>query len=57
MFKVKQRETGKYYFMLFAMNGYILVTSQDYASKAACYNGIESVRKHSYDAVIEDETE
>lgn len=57
MFKIKQRKNGKYYFMLFATNGYMLVTSQDYSSKAACYNGIESVRKHSYNAIIEDETE
>lgn len=57
MFKVKQRENGKYYFILLAKNGYVLVTSQDYNSKISCYNGIESVRRHSFDAVIVDETE
>ncbi len=57
MFKVKQRENGKYYFILMARNGYVLVSSQDYASKVSCYNGIESVRRHAYDAIIEDETE
>lgn len=56
MFKIKQREDGKYYFILMARNGYVLVTSQDYASKVSCYNGIESVRRHAYDAIIEDET-
>ncbi len=57
MFKIKQRKTGKYFFILEVSNGYVLVTSQNYTSKAACYNGIERVRKHTNTEIIEDETE
>lgn len=56
MFKIKQRKTGKYFFILEASNGYVLVTSQNYSSKAACYNGIESVKTHATTKIIEDDT-
>lgn len=56
MFRIKQSTNGKYYFILQSTNGYVLVTSQDYASKAACYNGIEAVRKYASTEKIEDET-
>ncbi len=40
---------GKYYFRLKAGNGEVIFTSQGYASKKSCLNGIESVRKNSQD--------
>lgn len=54
---VKQRVTGDYYFHLKASNGSIVVTSQDYASKAGVYNAIESMRKNSHTETIEDNTD
>lgn len=57
MFKIKQRKNGKYFFILEASNGYVLVTSQNYSSKAACYNGIESLKTHATTKIIEDETD
>lgn len=55
-YEVKQQKDGKYYFHLKAPNGMVLVYSQGYASKAACYNAIEGVRKHGITEIIEDET-
>lgn len=40
---------GKDYFRLKAGNGEVIFTSQGYASRKSCLNGIESVRKNSQD--------
>lgn len=56
-FVIKQRKNGSFYFFLKAANHQVICTSQDYASIAACYNGIESVKKHSQTENIVDETE
>lgn len=37
---------GKHRFNLKAGNGQVILTSQGYASRAGCDNGIESIRKH-----------
>lgn len=40
---------GKHYFRLKAGNGEVIFTSQGYAARNSCLNGIESVRKNSQD--------
>jgi uncharacterized protein YegP (UPF0339 family) len=53
-FEVKQAKNGKFFFNLKAGNGEIILTSQMYADKRGCKNGIESVKKNSAsDALFE----
>jgi uncharacterized protein YegP (UPF0339 family) len=50
MFEIFQSEkTEKYYFRLKAKNGQQILSSQGYAGKSGCKNGIESVKKNSAD--------
>lgn len=44
---IKKRTNGEYQFNLKAGNGEIILTSEGYATKAGCENGIESVKKNS----------
>ncbi len=44
-------------FDLKAGNGEVIATSEVYTSRAACLNGIESVRKNASAAKLEDQTE
>jgi uncharacterized protein YegP (UPF0339 family) len=53
---IRMRKTGKYYFYLQAPNGYVIVTSQDYESKIATKNGIESMKRWAHTENIEDLT-
>ena len=46
-FVVHKGKDGKDYFALKAGNGEVIFTSQGYASRKSCLNGIESVRKNS----------
>ncbi len=46
-FEVKTDKAGKFRFNLKAGNGQVILASQGYASKDACMNGIESVKKNS----------
>lgn len=48
-FVITIRKSGDHQFNLKADNGQVILTSQGYASKAACENGIESVRKNAPD--------
>ena len=48
-FEVKIRKNGEFQFNLKAGNGEIILTSEGYTTKAACLNGIESVKKNSAD--------
>ena len=48
-FIVKTDAQGKYRFNLTAKNGQVILSSQGYASKSGCENGIESVKKNSAD--------
>lgn len=41
---------GKFRFNLKAANGQVILTSQGYAEKSGCANGIDSVRKHAANA-------
>ena len=53
---LKKGTTDKFRFNLPASNGQVIATSEAYATKAACMNGIASVRKHAADAKVEDLT-
>ncbi len=46
-FEIIKRTNGEYQFNLKADNGKVILTSEGYASKAGCENGVESVRKHA----------
>ena len=46
-FVVTVRKDGAFQFNLLATNGQVILTSQGYASKASCLNGIESVKKNA----------
>ena len=49
-YEIKKSTTGQYFFNLKAANNEIILTSEQYSSKAACHTGIESCRKNSADA-------
>ena len=53
-FVVKETATG-FKFDLKATNGQVILTSEVYTTKAACLNGIESIKKNCVGAV-EDQT-
>ncbi len=46
-FVVKTRSNGEYQFNLVAGNGQNILSSEGYSTKAACMNGIESVKNNS----------
>lgn len=54
-FIVKETKSGVK-FDLKAGNGEVIATSEVYTTKAACMNGIESVKKNAPDAAVEDQT-
>ena len=45
-FQVYEGNNGKHYFRLTARNGQNVLSSQGYASRASCKNGIESVKNN-----------
>ncbi|MCC6606136.1 MAG: YegP family protein [Anaerolineae bacterium] len=49
-FQIYTSENGEYYFRLTARNGQNILSSQGYASKAGCQNGIESVKNNGTNA-------
>ena len=55
-FAIKTVKTGMR-FDLKAGNGEIIASSEVYSSSAACYKGIESVRRNASEAKFEDQTE
>ena len=48
-FQVKTGNDDKLYFNLTAKNGQVIFSSQGYADKSGCENGIESVKTNSQD--------
>ncbi|WP_028296612.1 YegP family protein [Olivibacter sitiensis] len=46
-FVVKTGANGQFYFSLKATNGQKILASEGYTTKAACQNGIESVKKNA----------
>jgi len=55
-FVVSETKNGGYKFNLKAGNGEVIASSEVYASEVSCRNGIESVRKNSTLAGVEDQT-
>ena len=53
-FQLYQDKSGAYRFRLTARNGLVIAVSEGYTSKAACENGIESVRSNAPSAEIEE---
>ncbi len=51
-FEVFKDKASQFRFRLKASNGEIIATSEAYTTKAACMNGIESVRKNAKDAEV-----
>ena len=49
-FEMYRDKAGEYRFRLKARNGEIIATSEGYSSRAACENGIDSVRKNAPEA-------
>jgi uncharacterized protein YegP (UPF0339 family) len=45
-FELYQDKTGAFRFRLTSRNGQIIATGEPYSTKAACENGIESIRKN-----------
>ena len=48
-FVTSKRTNGEFQFNLKADNGQVILTSEGYTTRAACENGIDSVRKNSPD--------
>lgn len=48
-FVITTRKNGEFQFTLKAGNGQAILVSEGYTTKAACNNGIESVKKNSQD--------
>jgi uncharacterized protein len=48
-FVITTRKNGEFQFNLKAGNGQTILASEGYTTKAACENGIESVKKNSQD--------
>ena len=46
-FEISVRTNGEFQFNLKADNGQTILSSEGYTTKAACLNGIESVKKNS----------
>ncbi|WP_342087431.1 YegP family protein [Dyadobacter sp. OTU695] len=48
-FVITKRANGEFQFNLKAGNGQVILASEGYTTKAACENGVESVKKNSQD--------
>ena len=46
-FVISTRSNGEYQFNLHAANGQVILSSEGYTTKAACLNGVESVKKNA----------
>ena len=46
-FVITVRKNGEFQFNLKATNGQVILTSEGYTTKAACLNGVESVKKNA----------
>jgi len=50
-FEITKRKNDEFQFSLKASNGQAILSSEGYTTKAACLNGIESVKKNSTEAL------
>jgi uncharacterized protein len=48
-FVITKRVNGEFQFNLKAGNGQVILASESYTTKAACENGVESVKKNAQD--------
>jgi uncharacterized protein len=55
-FEIRKKAGGQYHFVLKAANGEIVATSENYTTKAAAKNGIDSVKTNASTAPVEDMT-
>lgn len=55
-FIIKQAKDGQFYFNLTAKNGQVIASSEMYTTKAACENGIASVKTNAPNADTDDTT-
>ena len=56
-FEIKKRINGEFMFNLKAGNGQVILTSEGYATKDGCKNGIQSVKNNApYDSNYEKKT-
>ncbi|GAA0915268.1 YegP family protein [Nonomuraea longicatena] len=53
---ISKDRKGEFRFKLVAGNGQTIAVSEGYSSKAACVNGVESVRRNAADATVDDQT-
>jgi hypothetical protein len=53
-FEVYKDSSGKFRFRLRAANNEIIAQGEAYTTKAACMNGVESVKKNAPVAEVED---
>ena len=51
-FEIYTDKAGEFRFRLKARNGEIIATGEGYKTKAACLNGVESIRKNAPDAAV-----
>ena len=52
-FEVYTDKAGEFRFRLKARNGEVIAASEGYKAKAACLNGVDSVRRNAPDAAVE----
>lgn len=52
-FEMYEDKAGRYRFRLKARNGAVIAVSEGYTSRAACVNGMESVKENAADAEIQ----
>ena len=51
-FEIYTDKAGEFRFRLKARNGEIIATGEGYKTKAACLNGVESIRKNAPEAAV-----
>ncbi|MEM6553568.1 MAG: YegP family protein [Planctomycetota bacterium] len=56
-FEMYKDKAGKFRFRLKAGNGQVIAVGEAYESKAACENGIESIKTNAPDAPVDDQTD
>ena len=55
-FVISTRKNGEFQFNLLAGNGQVILSSEGYSTKAACLNGVESVKKNAAENRFESKT-
>jgi uncharacterized protein YegP (UPF0339 family) len=53
-FEIRKRRGGQFYFVAIGGNNQIVATSENYATKARCQRGIDSIKRMAADAPVRD---